>query len=154
MPGDGGTSVGSDGIGCMFDSECTSGVNGRCEYGHQVTVCTYDECTTASDCKAGELCLCGSGSPTRSANTCLPSNCDVDSECGPGGYCSPTYDTSCGPFDGVVGYYCHRLADECTKDECVNDADCANVDGGGGEGYCAWDPSSSRWTCADSVCAG
>ncbi len=120
-------------------------------------MCTYDECSSATPCASGNICICGTedGALGRTANTCLPSNCSSDSDCGKGGYCSPTYDTMCGPYDGIVGYYCHEATNECLVDECVNDKDCMGKDGGGGNaGYCAWDSTSSKWTCAYAFCSG
>jgi Cys-rich repeat protein len=160
MPGD--ASLPADGgfVGqCTVDSECTMGTNGRCTVNGQIVGCSYDECATDSQCGANKLCECGTseGSEGRSANVCIPSNCSVDSDCGAGGYCSPTYDTTCGAFSGTVGYFCHKAADECTTDQCVNDSDCVMTSDGGpveGPGYCAWDASNSRWGCFYSVCAG
>ncbi len=168
MQGDGGAFDAGGSGECTADSQCTAGVNGRCEppSGHGgiafppgVGFCSYDECSASAPCASGHICSCGAsdGSGGRSANTCLPSNCNSDADCGADGYCSPTFDTTCGAFDGVVGYYCHKAADECTVDECTNDSDCKGaLDGGGfeGPGYCAWDTSRSRWTCSYSVCAG
>jgi Cys-rich repeat protein len=70
-------------------------------------------------------------------NTCMPGNCRVDSDCGAGGYCSPSRGSNgCGY---VEGYYCHTRADLC-----VNDSDCA-----GGNMTCAWSATSGRWECAN-----
>jgi hypothetical protein len=81
------------------------------------------------------VCACGI------ANQCKKGNCRLDSDCGQGGYCSPAIDT-CG---AVLGYYCHSASDEC-----VNDEDCTNRDGGL-QRYlgCLPDPSTSfsRWVC-------
>jgi Cys-rich repeat protein len=122
----------------------------------QVIGCSYDECTTDDACPANNLCQCGTATGEgRTANTCVPSNCRVDSDCGAGGSCSPSYGTTCGALFGVVGYFCHKAADECTKDECVNDSDCTSTEAGpAGSGYCAWDPTSSAWSCFYGVCAG
>src|SRR5262245_5175911 len=80
-------------VSCHLDSDCGSGSNGRCVgNGHDGCSCSYDTCTTDADCPSGQLCDCrdlwhyGTNGP----NQCLPSNCRVDSDCGPGGYCSPT----------------------------------------------------------------
>jgi hypothetical protein len=158
QPGDAGTADGGHTFGCMFDSQCTGGTNGRCMPEGQIVGCSYDECTTDPDCGANKLCVCGTstGGEGRTGNTCVPSSCAVDSDCGAGGYCSPTYDTSCGPRDGVVGYFCHKPADECTVDECVNDTDCTGPTGGQptGAGYCAWNAPTSAWTCIYLVCSG
>ena len=158
QPGDAAAPDGGT-FGCMFDSQCTDGTNGRCMPEGQIIGCTYDECSTDTQCGANKLCVCGTstGGEGRTANTCVPSSCVLDSDCGTGGYCSPTYDTSCGPRDGVVGYFCHKPADECTVDQCVNDTDCTGPTGGGeptGAGYCAWNAPTSAWTCIYLVCSG
>jgi hypothetical protein len=75
-------------------------------------------------------------------NICLTGNCRVDADCGPGGFCSPTWDLACGQSNGVVGYYCHT-----PRDTCVDDIDCVD---GTKAGYCAW--SVDRWRCSYSVC--
>ena len=158
QPGDAGAVDAGHEFGCSYDSQCTQGTNGRCMPEGQIVGCTYDECTTDTSCGTGKICVCGasSGSEGRSPNVCLPSGCLVDSDCGPDGFCSPSYDTTCGAYDGVVGYFCHRAAAECTVDECVNDSDCTGKsDGGfGGTGYCAWNPSASKWGCFFGACAG
>jgi hypothetical protein len=158
MPGDAGTHDGGT-FGCQYDSECTDGTNGRCMGGGQVIGCNYDECSSATPCPANQICSCGTPDGTgRGPNLCLPATCQTDSDCGAGGYCSPTYGTTCGAYGGVVGYYCHTHAQLCDPDECTNDSDCKGQDAGNGistpAGYCAWDPSSSKWTCEYSVCAG
>jgi hypothetical protein len=81
-------------------------------------------------------------------NVCVPSDCRVDADCGPGGYCSPTVSSSCGAFYGVQGYYCHRPGDAC-----VNDSDCAAGTTGPAP-YCAYDTSVGRWVCGTGACAG
>ena len=124
----------------------------------EIIGCTYDECTTDTSCGANKICECGasSGNEGRGPNVCLPSECLVDADCGADGFCSPSYDTTCGAYDGVAGYFCHRAANECTIDECVNDSDCTSRSDGGfeGVGYCAWDSSGSKWSCFYGVCAG
>jgi hypothetical protein len=82
----------------------------------------------------------------RTGNACLPGNCHTDGDCGAGSYCSPTFNTSCGPYSGVVGYYCHTTKDECTRDDQCGD--------GGRAGYCAYDQNVGKWACQYSVCAG
>jgi hypothetical protein len=73
-------------------------------------------------------------------NVCLGGNCRVDADCGPGGYCSPSFG-SCGAYAGVVGYYCHTA-----KDKCVDDAECASD--------CRYDTIMGAWACGTSSCAG
>jgi hypothetical protein len=142
---------------CRRDADCTSGNNGRCLpplHNGVGDVCSYDACFTDADCGPGNLCECGAslgtngsdGTPMRLGNKCLPGNCRVDSDCGPHGYCSPTFDTTCGPYDGVQGYDCHTIQDTCT-----NDTDCT---GTAPAGYCAWQPPLGKWACATSACAG
>jgi hypothetical protein len=79
-------------------------------------------------------------------NQCLPGDCRTDADC-KGGYCSPTYDTTCGSYDGWVGFYCHGPSDDCT-----NDSDCVNAQGQGG--YCAFGKEVGKWICAYGICAG
>src|SRR5437764_808213 len=84
--------------------------------------CTLpDECLAATACSGAEVCRCREAASD--ANACVMGNCVVDSDCGAGGYCSPSR-----AFDrinfGVAGYWCHTASDEC-----VDDVDC-NPDGG------------------------
>jgi hypothetical protein len=145
---------------CDSDSQCTAGKNGRCQQiGGDIAgmSCNYDECATDAECGTDKVCECGTslGSDGRSANTCIPANCQTDSDCGQGGYCSPSEPTSCGNLFGVAGYFCHKVADECTVDECTVDSDCQGHDAGPSSGgYCAWDPTHSKWTCEYGVCTG
>ena len=84
------------------------------------------------------------------ADVCLAGNCTVDSDCGSGGYCSPSYGTSCGAYGGVVGYFCHTA-----KDQCTNDDQCVDSGSGYSEtGYCGYQPTTGQWTCFYSFCAG
>jgi hypothetical protein len=132
----------------MDDSQCTSGTNGRCTafvsgFGTNY-LCTYDACFVDSDCPGLAVCECGQAMGSgRAANACLSSNCRVDADCGPGGYCSPSY-SSCGARGGFTGYYCHTPADDCT-----NDSDCTQL------GYwCGWQPYDAKWTCSIGACGG
>jgi hypothetical protein len=137
---------------CHLDSDCTSGTNGRCVgNGHDGCSCSYDSCATDADCASGQLCDCrdqwhyGSNGP----NQCLPSNCRTDADCGPNGYCSPSLDPGCGAFAGVTLWHCHT-----PQDTCVNDSDCANLDGGFGQAYCGYRPDVGHWACSTTQCAG
>lgn len=129
-------------VNCTAHADCTEGANGRCiGNGHDGWYCSYDECFSDDDCD--EVCLCGGGF-RGDHNVCLRNgNCNVDLDCGAGGFCSPTYG-SCGDYSGTVAYYCHTPADEC-----LDDADC-----GGYPNYCAYDTVAGKWTCQDSHCAG
>jgi hypothetical protein len=158
---------------CVLDSECTAGVNGRClgTAGPVVapcqSYCSYDVCSGDSDCPAREPCECRASASDLTANVCVTgSNCQVDSDCGPGGYCSPSQvgvlcfcpspalcgdaggcsefvdggwvqvPCSCGDACGH-GYFCHTC-----NDTCVDDSDC------GGHGTCNYDTPNQRWSCS------
>jgi len=78
-----------------------------------------------------------------SGNSCVPGNCQVDADCGTGGYCSPTPALPCNMngrdlYCQGVGYYCHT-----PKDECVDDSDCQGV----GSPGCLYDQSAGYWMC-------
>jgi len=149
---------------CTSDSQCTAtdaGTNGRCTppMANGTPGCTYDQCTIDTQCASGAICTCGGPSGSgRFPNSCLASECRVDSDCGEGGYCSPSYDPGgCGAYGGVVGYFCHRAADQCTTDECTNDSDCPEADAGSvsfGTPFCGWDGTTSRWVCSTAGCSG
>lgn len=167
---------------CATDSDCTGGPNGRCtrniptpgapasaDYG-EGTSCSYDECFRDSQCDdGGAACTCRASGILTEANVCLPAgNCAVDSDCGPGGYCSPSALEGCscwGPCasdDGggcsestgggppvaipcvcsipCSGYFCHTRCDQC-----VEDSDCQT-------GHCSYDTTSGRWECLQPAC--
>lgn len=135
-------SSGSPGFMCTTDAQCADagGANGRCVNsggGPAGCFCTYDACFHDNDC-TGETCAChGSAYMGGDGNRCVPGNCHVDSDCGPGGYCSPTPATQgCG---GLAGYYCHT-----PSDGCIDDSDCANS---GGLELCTYSTTASRWEC-------
>jgi len=139
-----GGSSGGPGM-CSSDSQCADGgLNGRCvEMGGGVAYCgcTYDACLHDSDC-TGETCAChGSPYTGQLGNRCVPGNCHVDSDCGAGGYCSPSYSPAgCG---GLGGYYCHTAVDQC-----IDDSDCADA---GFLTVCAYSTMNSRWECQQQV---
>jgi hypothetical protein len=132
---------------CSTDSQCADGgADGRCTNspgGPAGCFCTYDACGTDNDCPSGQLCVCHDSAYNHDGNTCLPGNCRVDADCGPGGYCSPAHGTNdCG---GVNGYYCHT-----PQDQCIDDSDCA----GQGFDVCSWSAQANRWECQmAAICA-
>jgi hypothetical protein len=146
---------------CASDSECTAGVNGRC-FPFEGLVgpggCSYDECFTDSNCGSKIPCLCRISSTDNSANVCdVAGNCAVDSDCGPGGYCSPSVQIVPNQPPNVcwgsAPYYCHTASDLC-----INDSDCAPLDAGpptpSSPTYtCAYNPQGNRWECTQAVCA-
>jgi hypothetical protein len=130
---------------CFKDSDCNKGTNGRCMIfpnlpGNPscVSECTYDECFSDVDCPGHVPCDCrafGYGT-----NVCRTgSACSVDSDCGPGGFCSPTLSV----VDVVTNtYFCHRPGDVC-----FNDRDCPQ------DAYgtrCEFDGTTSKWACVDN----
>lgn len=138
---------------CQADNDCTAGTNGRCVGNpHDGCSCSYDACTNDSQCASDSLCSCrqqwhyGAQGP----NYCMKSNCHIDADCGAGAYCSPSFDSQCGAYFGVTGWYCHT-----TKDECVNDSDCVGkVDGGWSAPFCGYRPELDKWVCSTTQCVG
>ncbi len=134
---------------CGGDQDCTAGPDGRCNCQQFPALaangnrCSYDDCASDSDCQGG-VCDCRE-SPAHltwgTRTVCLAGNCRTDSDCGPGGYCSPSPTAGCGA-QSWYGYFCHTLGDEC-----VDDADCNQ-----GNAYCAYESSSSRWVCSTGMC--
>jgi hypothetical protein len=142
---------------CGQDSDCTAGPNGRC-----YLECSYDECFQDSDCEGGAPCTCRASAASPVPNFCQTgSNCAIDSDCGPGGYCSPSLvngrcacfssrlcpdsGASCSDSNTAAcecgdpcshGYFCHTPCDTCT-----DDSDC------GGSGTCNYDWLDHRWEC-------
>jgi hypothetical protein len=140
---------------CHSDAECTEGENGRCGgNGHDGYRCTYDNCFADSDCSgaaSGEARVCGCEGGFRSENNvCLVGNCQLDADCGQGGYCSPSLG-NCGNYAKTVGYFCHT-----PDDECIDDADCDALPGAGtfGAPYCAFMPTIGHWKCSNTHCVG
>ncbi len=134
-----------------MDSDCKNGVNGRC-FPFEGLIgpggCSYDECFTDSQCPSGATCLCRGSSTANIANVCVPAgNCTVDSDCGPGGYCSPSPDNCYTPSS----YYCHTALDACT-----NDSDCQLVDAGSccceQVATCTYSVQAQRWQCTQKSC--
>jgi hypothetical protein len=73
-------------------------------------------------------------------------NCQIDADCGGGGFCSPSLG-ECGNYSGVVAYWCRT-----PEDTCVEDSDC--VDPERGDGYCAHYPQVGHWACQYGQCVG
>jgi hypothetical protein len=119
---------------CTLDSECTDGMNGRCISPNVVgpsggSRCSYDACFSDADCPAGEPCKCRESAASNAPNYCVTGgNCRTDSDCGAGGFCSPSLFHIDSSVDGQptsgsgfasFGYFCHT-----PRDVCVNDSDC------------------------------
>jgi hypothetical protein len=75
----------------------------------------------------------------------MKGNCRIDTDCGEGGFCSPSTAESCGNMSGVTGYWCHT-----SKDTCKNDSDCAAQQ----NGYCSYHETIGAWACSYGICAG
>lgn len=144
---------------CTEDSECTDGMNGRCISPNVVgplgrSGCSYDTCFGDSDCRA-KPCRCRQSATSSAPNYCLTdSNCQLDSDCGPGGFCSPSLlnvdssiagTASSGSGLAAFGYFCHT-----PQDLCLNDSDCDQYRCLPEEG-CGWMAcgftSENRWDC-------
>jgi hypothetical protein len=140
---------------CCYDEDCVAGARGRCvEVHREGNSCSYDLCAQDSDCTTGGPCACGNSTGDAGAlsndtlgDICLGGNCQVDSDCDGGEFCSPSFG-SCGNYYGVVAYYCHTPEDECTNDdECVDDTQ-------PGAGFCMYSPDVSHWLCQYTQCVG
>jgi hypothetical protein len=137
---------------CVRDSDCAAGTHGRCMAacgppGCSGTVCSYDECSSDSDCPAHVPCACRASASDNAANVCLTgSNCAVDSECGPGGFCSPSpLCVFTSPSFVTARYYCRTTSDICTIDgdcppSCFDSGFCEPT-------VCRYDNQSSKWSC-------
>jgi hypothetical protein len=126
---------------CRNDSMCLAGIGGRCTMtmsGAVTCRCTYDACARDSECPTGETCAChGTALTLGNGSTCVAGDCRVDSDCGAGGYCSPSpIGTSCG---GIAGYYCHT-----DHDTCIDDTDCGSS---GMPQVCAYSVTAGNWQC-------
>jgi hypothetical protein len=130
--------------GCLQDSDCTSGINGRCTNGPFACSagCSYDECLSDADCPGNVPCECRSSGSDPMRNFCATqSYCRIDADCGPDGYCSPSLlslvqnDGYSICDDGTTGHFCHTPNDLCT-----DDSDC-------NQGTCNFDLKSQSWSC-------
>jgi hypothetical protein len=142
--------------GCASDNQCTGGIDGRCgcdPIGAVGTVieCSYDLCLSDSDCDGG-VCSCrenpihpsGGGFIWQTSTWCMGGNCRIDSDCGPGGYCSPSFGNGSDCVDWF--YFCHTPDDECT-----DDSDCPHPPGVFPP-YCAYDANVGHWACSSTIC--
>lgn len=131
---------------CSSDADCTAGDNGRCiwPFGGD-NLCTYDQCFEDADCGAVSVCACRLGTAF-DMNQCFQGSCVLDTDCGPGGYCSPSglVSPNCmtGISPGSIGFFCHTAEDECT-----DDSDC------GEQGQaCLFQVEAMRWQCHELLC--
>ncbi len=74
----------------LTDRCLTSGGGGASGGGY----CACDQCARDQDCRANSVCTCEGEIPGQASgvgNICVSANCRVDADCGPGGFCSPTW---------------------------------------------------------------
>lgn len=116
---------------CQRDEDCDGD---SCDfYCTRPSVCARD-----GDCAAGDVCLCAGmygeeGNGALDANTCVPSECESDADCG-GLPCAVGYTGFwVGTLDGV---FCHTAEDECTTA-----SDCPS------DNYCRYRRKETRWVC-------
>lgn len=123
---------------CSQDSDCTAGKNGRClsNPGPAGTHCSYDECFVDSDCPGNVPCNCRTSPDSYAPNLCATgSDCRIDSDCGPCGFCSPSPDA---PYPTpYVPYFCHTPADTC-----IDNSDCTEP-----SACCSFDQAKGHWAC-------
>ncbi len=139
---------------CTQDSDCTDGMNGRCISPNVVgplgrSRCSYDTCFSDSDCPANEPCRCRPSAADNARNYCpAGSNCRIDSDCGPGGFCSPSLLGLGSSVEGggSFGYFCHT-----PQDLCLNDTDCdasgCLIEQGCASMACGYGTASGHWDC-------
>ena len=141
---DGGSAPNNYG-GCTGDGQCTSGQDGRCQavYNSMACGCSYDTCDIDDVCGDNAVCLCRTTDTPSSANHCLTAgNCRVDSECGAGGYCSPSLLVGDTCNQDNIAYFCHSA-----QDQCVQDSQCVAAIGQPAQG-CLFSPhGEGYWAC-------
>ena len=128
--------------GCTADAACRDGANPRCiqDSGQIGRFCQCDySCATDSDCKTGQLCVCGEALGGGHHSMCVTAQCQQDSDC-PSGTCGVSvYHNGCSETRTLA---CRTQADTCTQN-----ADCS-------EGQvCAHDANTSTWSCQGITCA-
>ncbi len=134
---------------CTTHEECTAGINGRCSLGRGSYYCSYDRCFEDSDC-GSNVCACNRIYEA-DTNVCVHGNCQVDADCGEGGWCSPNF-LDCGSYRVLTAYWCRT-----PEDTCLRNSDCVDPDRvvpDGGPGYCMFSQTVGRWECSYSQCAG
>ena len=140
---------------CTQDSDCTEGMNGRCISPNVLgpsggSFCSYDTCFSDSDCSMNEPCRCRQSAADTAPNYCVAgSNCRIDSDCGPEGFCSPSLldiDSSISGGPAEFGYFCHT-----PRDRCLNHSDCDPSACGQSLACvsmaCGYSLESNRWDC-------
>jgi hypothetical protein len=140
---------------CSSDADCSP--DGAFGPTHCLAhVCAFDACLADSDCAAGSACVCADVTPASDGpNYCVVAHCEVDSDCGPSGYCSP----SLGGCSGVGGFYCHTNADTCVDPSmdcnCLSSTPGVTFSGGIDPfPQCVYAPTIGRFVCNGTACSG
>jgi hypothetical protein len=96
---------------CGSDADCAHLKDGRCHtvglFGSGGTTCV-SSCETDLDCLPGYACYCGTV-----ANTCVPTNCESDADCGGDLLCASYYVTITTCWY-ALGFACQLPDDSCT----------------------------------------
>jgi hypothetical protein len=94
---------------CGTDADCAYLKNGRCDNEFFLSSKTcVSSCETDSDCRPGYACYCG-----MVANTCVPTNCASDADCGGELLCASYYVTV-NQCSFALGFACQLPDDDCT----------------------------------------
>ncbi len=82
--------------------------------------CLYDECESDDDCGETAACACGEVGTGRDMpnNRCVPAECRLDADCGPGLCLASVSSESCTPPGTYVrAYMCATEGDSCRNDD-------------------------------------
>ena len=122
---------------CSTDDDCGDGGEASFCLGSK---CGLDQCLVDSDCPSGQACRCSDqqGGNIGHTNSCVPTGCRGDADCGTSGKCSPDTSGFCG---SLTGYQCHSAADTCSSD-----ADCC-----GDTLRCGYQPELAHWACVAAI---
>lgn len=126
---------------CTLDADCQDGPNPRCvqDSGQVGPFCQCDySCARDSDCKAGELCVCGEALGGDHHSMCVTALCQQDSACASGVCGVSVYHNGCSEE--------RLLACRTEQDTCKRDADC-----GEGQACVAHGPDRT-WSCQGITC--
>lgn len=132
---------------CNSHEDCTGGSNGRCTmgiWGTEDCHCSYDECSSDSDCSDGYVCGCGEAAPFENLpnNQCISGGCLTDADCASGLCMAVPYYCDAPPSVDALwieGFACATDEDECRNHEsCTCDDELA---------ACRPESPGEPWTC-------
>jgi hypothetical protein len=144
--------AGGGGQTCSADGDCGAPDGSFTWYTHCLRgKCAADACLADSDCASDQVCACSSqyygGNACFHPNVCVPANCHIDADCGPGGagFCA----SSAGYCGAIEGFYCQKPTDPCVDPS--TDCHCPGVT----VPACVYSPAGANWVCGQAaVCAG